>query len=172
MGKILFTEVDGVFVLRFVGDVRVVLGPTINSFLDDLVSCKRLDSVVVDLTNTVNIDSTALGVLAKVGIRCHERCGRRPTIVSPNPDIKRVLITMGMDQLFVIATQSEACEGAHVPLVERPAEMVSEETLREQVLEAHRILMSMNEGNRAAFRDLVKALEEESQAHAPQRLAS
>ncbi|CAM5579156.1 Anti-sigma factor antagonist OS=Stutzerimonas stutzeri OX=316 GN=CXK95_00115 PE=4 SV=1 [Stutzerimonas stutzeri] len=35
----------------------------------------------------------------------------------------------------------------------------SEEVVKAKVLEAHRILMSLNESNREAFRDLVTALE-------------
>jgi hypothetical protein len=39
MGKILFAEKEGVFVLKFVGDVRVTLGPTISTFLDNIGKC-------------------------------------------------------------------------------------------------------------------------------------
>ena len=46
---------------------------------------------------------------------------------------------------------------------ELPTEIVSEKNLREQVIEAHRVLMSLNESNREEFRDLVEALETEGQ---------
>jgi len=35
----------------------------------------------------------------------------------------------------------------------------SEEDMRQRVLDAHRILMSLNESNREAFQDLVETLE-------------
>ena len=48
-------------------------------------------------------------------------------------------------------------------LGELPTEIVSEENLRAQVIEAHKVLMSLNENNRDEFRDLVEALENEEQ---------
>ena len=64
MSKILFAEKDGVFVLKFVGDVRVTLGPTISTFLDNIGQCDSFQSVIIDLTQTEGIDSTTLGMLA------------------------------------------------------------------------------------------------------------
>ena len=43
---------------------------------------------------------------------------------------------------------------------------------REKVLEAHRILMSMNEANRDAFHNLVETLEAEAPGLSGQRHAS
>ena len=47
----------------------------------------------------------------------------------------------------------------------------SEEDVRSKVLEAHQILMSMNEANEAAFHDLVAALEADDTAQQPRRAA-
>jgi len=166
MGKILFAEKDGVEVLKFVGDVRVTLGPTIGAFLNNLNKCEDYKSVIIDLTETEGIDSTSLGMLAKISIQTQELFNTVPTIVSTNEDITRILISMGFDQVFVIIKEPL---NTHAPLGELPVQAINEQALREQVLEAHKVLMGLNQSNKDAFEDLVIALEEEKGARQPGR---
>jgi anti-anti-sigma factor len=160
MSKILYAERDGIHVLKFVGDVRVTLGPTISSFLTRLGQSEGFKSIIIDLTETDGIDSTSLGLLAKISLKTQESFQSVPTIVSPNEDITRILVSMGFDKVFLILKELITECGQ---LGELPTEIVSEENLREQVIEAHKVLMSLNENNREEFRDLVEALESEGQ---------
>lgn len=169
MGKILFAEQDGVFILKFVGDVRVTLGPTISTFLNNIGQCQTFKSVIIDLTEADGIDSTTLGMLAKISLKTQKAFGSKPTIVSTNEDITRLLTNVGFEEIFVLVTEPLASEGA---LLELPEEIVSEANLRDQVMEAHRVLMGLNESNRVEFQDLVAALEEERSFMASKSLAS
>lgn len=155
-GKLLVSEQQGVHLLKFVGDVRLTLGPTIDAFLSHLLQEKNFKSLVVDLTETVGIDSTSLGLLVKVAMRCREHHQVSPTIISTNEDITRILLSMGMEQMFMIVREPMNRE---VQLGELQVAGASDEQLRKQVLEAHQVLMSMNEHNRSCFRDLVEELE-------------
>lgn len=158
MGKILFAKQNAVHVLKFVGDVRVKLGPVLTNFVSSIQKSKDLKSIVIDLTETLNIDSTSLGLLAKISLRSQETLKVKPTIVSNSENINRILDSMGFDQVFVIVKEAYSDCGK---LRELPPEIVSETALREQVLEAHKVLMGLNGRNRCAFHDLVAALEEE-----------
>ena len=158
MGKILVAEQDGVKVLKFTGDVRVALSPTLSDFVKELGCDRNLHSVIIDLTETDAIDSTSLGLMAKISLKSQEVFHCLPTIISCKEDINRILVSMGFDNVFVIINDANGVIG---PLGELPTQMVSEEALREQVLEAHRILMSLSRENEDAFRDLVEALETE-----------
>ena len=159
MGKILFAERDGVQVLKFVGDVRVTLGPTISTFLSKLSRCKTFKSIIIDLTQTDAIDSTSLGLLAKISLTTQETFSVIPTIISPNEDITRILESMGFDKEFVIVKELITECGQEGRLQCR---ISSEFNRRKQVCEAHEVLMSLNERNQGEFRDLVEALENES----------
>ncbi len=159
MGKILYAERDGVVVLKFVGDVRVTLGPTISSFLHKLGERENLKSVVIDMSETDCIDSTSLGLLAKISLTSQATADTIPTIISPKEDITRILVSMGFDEVFVIVSELVTECGQ---LGELPTEIVPEARLREQVIEAHKVLMGLNEQNQIEFRDLVEALENES----------
>ncbi len=163
-GKILFTKRDETYVIKFLGDVRVTLGPDISNFISYFGTCRNYKSMVVDLTETTGIDSTSLGMLAKISIKIKESFGSIPTIVSTNEDVTRILLSMGFDEVFIIIREPYGGE-ALPEFVEFPRQYLSEDQLREQVIDAHRVLMSLNENNRFAFKNLVEALEQEQEEY-------
>jgi anti-anti-sigma regulatory factor len=160
MGKILFAEQDGVHVLKFVGEVRLILGPTISTFLGKLESIDHFQSMIIDLSETETIDSTALGLIAKIGICTREYFDSVASIVSPREDIARVLRSMAMEQVCVVTSEMVTDASS---LQELPTEITSEEVLRDQVLDAHKTLMALADQNFDKFQDLVEALENEKE---------
>ena len=155
-GKILVADHDGAFVIKLVGDVRLTLCTTLDEFFDEMFSAGSFASVMVDLTDAANVDSTTLGLLAKLAIKAKERFNFVPAILSVNPDITRLLQSMGFDRVFQIV-QEPLCDDED--LGELPVLPDSEEGVRQRVIEAHRILMGLNSSNKARFRELVSLLE-------------
>ena len=161
--RILHAVHDGIYVIKFVGDVRVPLCVCLEGFLDRMFADNSLQSVLIDLTETTGIDSTALGLIAKIAVALRERLQRRPVILSTNPDVTRILSSMGFDRVFVIVDKAPRVDE---PLAELEMVEPSEQDLTRNVIDAHRVLMGMNARNRATFRDLVEALEcEERDRH-------
>lgn len=154
-GKILAADYKHMAMLKFVGDVRVLMSSTLDNYSSNLYRRAILDAMVVDLTETRGVDSTALGLLAKMAIQLRNRFNVIPTIVSTNPDITRILKSMSFDLIFNIL-ESIPRPGAHYH--ELKPEDESESSVREKVLDAHLTLMSLSEENRLEFQDLVQAL--------------
>lgn len=155
-GKIQFAEMGGTFILKFIGEVRLTLCSALDSTIEKIFTALNFTAIVIDLTETRSIDSTTLGLLAKLSILSRQKVGLLPTLVTTNADIGRLLQSMGFDQVFNIVSSPVLCADC---LTDLPSQDQSEEVVRSKVLEAHRILMSLNESNREAFRDLVSALE-------------
>ena len=101
-------------------------------------------------------DSTTLGLLAKLSILSRQKVGMLPTLVTTHPDITRLLQSMGFDQVFNIVDRPIPCPEC---LTDLPSQDQNEDVVRSKVLEAHKILMGLNDSNREAFHDLVNALE-------------
>lgn len=154
--KILLAESSGVYVLKLVGEVRLNFCSTIDASIESIVTDPNFVSLVVDLSETSLIDSTALGLLAKLAIRAKAKSHFLPSVVSTNPDITRVLLAMGFDSLYIVVKEPAI---SNKQLQEITPQDVSEEELRQHVLDAHKVLMDMNEHNRDQFKDLVSALE-------------
>ena len=161
MGKILFAEQNGVHVLKFIGEVRLTLGPTISTFLERLESCDGFQSMIIDLSETETIDSTALGLIAKIGVCTREYFDSRAIIVSPREDITRILNSMAMEQVCAVTCDELVTDASG--LQELSTEITSEEFLRDQVLDAHKTLMALGDQNLGKFQDLVEALEDEKE---------
>lgn len=154
--KILQAEERGIYVLKFIGEVRLNLCSTLDQIIDDMVSNPEFRTVVVDLTETEVIDSTTLGLLAKIAMASEEQSHFLPTLITTNPDVTRIIQSMGFDQIFLIVREpaSDLEELEEIPVMR-----ASEQEVRDKVLDAHRVLMSLNSHNRDEFQNLVRALE-------------
>jgi len=156
-GNVYYAERDGTCVLRFQGAISYTLGTALDRFLDDLFARGDFRKILVDLTGTESIDSTGLGLLARIAKFVRRRDGERPLLFSSRPDINEVLSSICLDEVFVLCDQ--------VPEVDTgqalPSGNPSETEVAQTVLDAHRLLCEMNDSNRAMFQNVVDSFERE-----------
>lgn len=155
-GKILIAQQGGAFIVKLVGDVRLTFCTALDEFVERMFSAPDFASVIIDLCEADNIDSTTLGQLAKVAIVAKRKHNFTPVVLSTNPNITRILTSMGFERVFDIREQRPQNDEQ---LGELPLVNASEGAVRDRVLDAHRVLMGMNDKNRAQFNELVCALE-------------
>lgn len=161
-GRIKAAFNSGVFVLKLCGDVRLTLCATLDTQAQRLAETPGLQAVMIDLREATNVDSTALGFLAKVAWRL-KAAGTAPTIIADNPDVRQMLDVMGFARFFTLMEAPlQPSATLNSSMQDLPAEPADEEGLRTRILEAHRILMHMNEHNREQFQPLVEMLEAQS----------
>ena len=158
-GRVLHASHDGIHVLRFIGDVRYTLSPSIERYLDGVFDSQQPAGFVIDLTETDSIDSTNLGLLVRIARRMPAPGERRITIVSNRAEINSILASMALDEVFDIVedTCPETGQAREVP-----CENADREALSRTLIDAHRALMDLSEHNREMFRDVVASLEKNS----------
>lgn len=157
-GHIYVAEQDGVNVIKMVGDVRLTLCISFDNFIQQMFSDAAFTAVIFDLRQAAALDSTTLGLMAKIAITSQQDFQVIPLVVSPNEGINRLLESMGLEEIFEIVrtADTQMVQPEELPKVEdQTAEA------RDKIIEAHKILMSLNEENKAEFRDLVACLEQE-----------
>jgi len=155
-GNVLHASHNDVHVLRFIGDIRYPLSPSIERFLEEIFASSKPAGFVIDLTDTDSIDSTNLGLLTRLATRMQRLDAQRVTIVSNRADINSVLNSMALDEVFDIV--EDTCLETDATQ-EVPQEDTNRDTLAHTLIEAHRALMDLNERNREMFRDVVASLE-------------
>jgi hypothetical protein len=174
-GRVLYADHDRVHVLRYVGDVRHPLAPSVSGFIDSLFDRMDTDApgksptgddLVVDLSETDAIDSTNLGEIARIADLMSARGSKRAAIISTRPEISQVLFSMAFDEVFDICTEptganattarSPAAFGKPIPSVD-----ASRDASLRTILSAHRRLMQMSESNREQFSEVVELMERE-----------
>ena len=156
-GRVLYAHRGKVHVLRYVGDIRYPLAPTIDSFVDQLFRREPVTELVIDLSETDSIDSTNLGELARIANRLRAGGGARPVIVCRRSDIDCVLRSMAMDEVFDLTAEGTDDGVDARPLDASPVR--NSNALRQLMLDAHRALMDMSPENRERFFDVVALME-------------
>ena len=163
-GRILHGSHEGVQVLRYQGEVRYTLCPALDVLIQKLLSSEGLRGFVVDLTAVDAIDSTNLGILARLTGIMQKRNLPKVTLVSSRPAINEVVEGMGLEKVFHRVSES----GVEIEKMrEVPLETPGDEDVPRLLIEAHRALMALNERNRDQFRDVVKAFETEADIKPP-----
>lgn len=163
-GRILHAERDGIHVLRLLGEVRYPLAPALDAWLRRLFEGDAPRGFVIDLAQTQAIDSTHLGLLARVAKRLRQAGAPRAVIVTGRPDITEVLLSMGFDEEFQLVDAqgrpaAAALGGEGETVAEDSGDDADDLAMADTVLDAHRALMELNERNREQFADVVAALE-------------
>ena len=154
-GKILAAEFNYMPVLKLVGDVRVLMSSTIDNYFSSLYSKAILEAMIVDLTETTGIDSTALGLLAKMAIQLRNRFNVKLSIISTNPEITKILKGMSFDIIFDIVEEPLCAEANFGELIHISE---PEDVIKQKVIVAHQALMTLSDNNKLEFQDLVSAL--------------
>ncbi|HOE66678.1 MAG TPA: STAS domain-containing protein [Candidatus Hydrogenedentes bacterium] len=166
-GEVYYTQHERLVVLKFVGQIRYTMGSSyrvsasLDAFLDELFAKKNFDNILIDLTQTESIDSTNLGLLARVAKFSQENLGRQATIISTNDDINAVLESVAFDRVFLILRDPHDPKSAFETVPDR-ADRAKE--LARLILDAHKTLMEIAETNQDKFRKVVEILEDQLRA--------
>jgi anti-anti-sigma factor len=160
-GHVEYASLNGTHFFKLFGEVRAQSCISLDKLLSKIEQQEHVDGAIVDLTQATFIDSTVLGVLAKLGIKLKQAHQIQAVMLSTNDDITTLANSMGLAQVFVILNYSgdqDICTNA---LVE---ENVTHRNMLTTVLDAHKTLMKLNANNQNMFEPLVKQLQQEQDA--------
>ena len=157
-GNVRFARNNGTWFLRLGGDLRHTLGPALNTLLDTAFRASDTSGFLLDLSGAEAIDSTCLGVLARIADWSKQKGASRPIIVTDNEDIIETLYALCFDRLFELQSDTATTADDWSDLSESDA---SADQVGRLILEAHRRLCAIDADNHAVFRDLVETLEQE-----------
>jgi len=154
-GNVYYAKQNHCYVLKFVGDIRYTQGTALEQFLKWLFRQDDFDDMLIDLSETTSIDSTNLGLLAKIANHMYRQRYKQATLVSLNDDINQTLEGVGFFQVFEVCKDPARCRRAEQVL---PATAPSKDDLTRTVRDAHQTLSDLNEQNRLMFRNVLDAL--------------
>ena len=156
-GHVTHAAQEGIHVFRYFGAVNFTLAPSLQRFLQHVIHDGAVSGLVFDLTAAESLDSTNLGLMARVNEQVHDLGAPNSVIISSNEDIDVVLRSMGFDQSFdFVPGGSEVPSASAEPVV---AEAPSAADLQRTMLDAHRALVRLSEAGRLEFESVVACLE-------------
>ena len=155
-GKILVSDKDGNYPIKFSGDVRVNLCGSLNHHMDAIFGSTDVKHVVIDMLEAECVDSTTLGLIAKLALHCRKEYNIDMQLFCQNPSILRTLNCMSFDEIIDICEDLPDIE-AELQDIESVNADIDE--VRRQVLEAHKLLTQLSPDSSKEFTDLIRALE-------------
>jgi anti-anti-sigma factor len=159
-GRVTYAQEDRWHVLRYVGRVDYTIAPAIDRFVQSLFEDGRVRPFLFDMREARLIDSTNLGLLARIAERVRRGEGGTSTIVSTREDINDVLSSMGFKEIFDLRADLPYTPRAQSEELVTGDEPSQGQLLR-TMLDAHRTLVTLNDSDRKRFQDVVSMLEAE-----------
>ncbi len=156
-GKYLYTIKDNTCFIKLVGKIGYTISPGFNNFLNWLFKQKNYAHILIDLSETKTVDSTNLGLLAKIAKFSLNHFKERATIVSTNENITAILKNMCLNRVFILIDEATNIEGQ---LKAMPDVSESAKAMAKLMYESHRNLVEISDENESKFRDVLEMLQE------------
>lgn len=155
-GTILSARVETVEYIRFVGIIRYSHCVGLEAHINQMFDQFDFSEIAIDLEHAEMLDSTALGLLARISIEFAKRSNKKPVIFLLNGELAHILKRVCFDQVFNIIAKSNDAE--NLEFVELASVQKNEEEVLACVVEAHRSLAEISDDNKCYFTDITKAL--------------
>jgi len=155
-GAVYYARHHDTYVIKPTGAVRYQLGCSFDEFLKRLFTREDFNDILIDLTEATMIDSTFLGLLAKIANYIRRRFDRKVTIISSNEDINKILNSVGFYSVFNISATATTIQGETDQIKMRDAD---KSEMARTLYDAHLILSELNEKNREMFKNVVEELQ-------------
>ncbi len=152
-GKYLFSKADKIYFIKMIGSLKYTISEPFNLFLEQIFADDDFDNILIDLTEAEFLDSTNLGLLAKVASFLRKKNKRKITLISDNHEINLLLKNIGFDKVFIIIKRKSYDD---TDLEELNSETNDIRSNTKMILEAHEHLMELNDKNKETFKSVVE----------------
>jgi anti-anti-sigma factor len=152
-GHYLFIRTENGYFLKAVGQIKYPVSSDLSLFLNKIFENQDFDYFLIDLTETQVLDSTNLGLLAKIARLMLESRNHKTMLISTSEDINELLQSIGYDQVFILVTNPEQLKPpVQISLKGNEVEQFA------RMAEIYYKVQKMIGGNEAEFVDVVDCL--------------
>jgi anti-anti-sigma regulatory factor len=156
-GKILVGEFDHSYVVKMRGYIRLTLCASLGRYMERIFGAEdHPRQVLIDLSDATGLDSTTLGLIARLALYCQDHFHFKPLVFCDRAELLQDLHTMALDEFLDIVSRTppQPQEMRELPVVDASAQ-----ELKKRIIDAHKLLASLNPQRESEFLDLVRAIE-------------
>lgn len=146
-------------IIRLNGAIKYMnVATEFEAFIDSLVEKVGITSVIIDMRFCTYIDSTDLGILARISVTQSKRQAPQPVIVyTPGSDIEVILKDVGFNRVFNFVDTIELEEADFTSI--KNSGMSSELEMAKLMVDAHKKLVDIDESNSEKFGAVISLME-------------
>ncbi|MDH5432988.1 MAG: STAS domain-containing protein [Gammaproteobacteria bacterium] len=155
-GAVFTAREDKIEYIKFRGTVRYSHCSGLEAHIEKLFGDKSFEKIIIDLNEAEILDSTALGLLARIAIRLKEFTEEKATIFIRCGELSNILERVCFDRVFNIVTdKSYEHKGELHHLI---GESKDESQILQSVIEANKNLAAIDSQSDKFYRDITDAL--------------
>ena len=153
-----YKKVDNKYIIKLSGDLKYKWSSGFNNFIREIFAKKDFDEIIIDITDTDYIDSTNIGLLAKIARFSLKHFSHKLPIIVDNTDVKELLLDMGFDKICKFIKEPREY-GKDYETIENHQD--TKKDLGKMILNAHKTLSEIDEKNKEQFKDVVNLFEKQ-----------
>lgn len=159
-GKILVGEFDHSYLVKMHGYIRLTLCASLGRYMERIFGTDdHPRQVLIDLSDATGLDSTTLGLIARLALYCQDQFHFKPLVFCDHAELLQDLHTMALDEFLDIVSREPPQPRELHEL--QPVDASAQE-LKRRIIDAHKLLARINPQREAEFLDLVKAIEQDA----------
>lgn len=151
----LYFKHDHTYIIKLKGEVRYTKCPDLDKFITFIFGKNTIENIIIDLRNAEYLDSTCLGLLAKMANYLLNKKNQQPTIVSNKNKINRILKGVGFNKVFhIIKRYPKNIDEIDKISIDDKDQLDTD--MGQMIMDAHEALFELNKKNKETFKDVVK----------------
>lgn len=154
--KVLYAIRNRCLYLILMGAIRHTLCGSLDTLVRKVIEQDEVEKCVIDLRQTSYLDSTSLGIIARMARYMKEKSGEKLILISINEDVNQILNSVQFDSIANIVDKWELLPEQFLESDQFAKQIQSH---REMIIESHQELTRINEDNRKKFTALIESLE-------------
>jgi anti-anti-sigma factor len=147
---------DDTLEIKMKGDLKYFKSYCFDQFVEQRLEEYPVPHITIDLSEAEFIDSTNLGLIAKVARLHDEKHVEKVKILSPCESVNQVLLSMGFESVFEIELEAGALGGEFEDV---PEEDEGADHIKKTIYKSHKLLSDMNGKNEKTFKSVIESME-------------
>lgn len=151
----LYFKYNHTYIIKLKGEVRYTKCTDLEKFINFIFGKNTIENIIIDLKETQYLDSTCLGLLAKMANYLITHKNKKPTIISDRDNINHILRGVGFNKVFHIIKRypHNTDELNRISLDDKDH---IDTDMGKMIMEAHEELFKLNQKNKETFKDVVE----------------
>jgi anti-anti-sigma factor len=154
--KVLYAIENRCLYLKMTGAIRHLHCASLDTLLREVTEQDQVDTFVVDLRQATYLDSTSLGMIARMARYMKKKSDDKLVLISINEDINQILNSV---QFGSVANIVEKWKNLPEQFFESELFAKPIKSSREMIIQSHKELAQINEDNRKKFTAVIESLE-------------
>lgn len=151
---------NSTYIIKINGTIKYTICNEFDKFINYIFGKEKIDNIIIDLRTTNYLDSTCLGLLAKIANYLINKKDKKPTLISNNKDINRILNGVGFNKVFHIIKKYPKNIEELEEISVNDKDNLSRD-MGKMILDAHKSLFNLNEKNKETFKDVVSIFQKQ-----------